>query len=146
MDPENGQTRENAVSWVAHFPVKSPDIKNGIFRNDRSAIEQLNYWKQVKINYTEGNPSVTITYREDEVFDIIKWVNDKQEWIAGISFLPNSDAKYDQMPYEEIDRETYEKLNSEFPTINWSKIYRYELEDMTNAAQELACTSGQCMV
>jgi len=25
MDPENGQTPETANTWVAHFPVKSPD-------------------------------------------------------------------------------------------------------------------------
>ena len=32
-------------------------------RHQLSAIEQCEYWLQNKTNYTEHNPSVTITYR-----------------------------------------------------------------------------------
>jgi ribonucleoside-diphosphate reductase alpha chain len=50
------------------------------------------------------------------------------------------------MPYVEATRETYERLAAEFPEIDFSKIYRYEEEDLTTAAQELACSSGQCEI
>jgi ribonucleoside-diphosphate reductase alpha chain len=50
------------------------------------------------------------------------------------------------MPYMEIDKKEYEKLVSEFPEIDFSKIYRYEEEDFTTAAQELACMAGNCDV
>ena len=76
MDPENGQKKENANTYVVHFPMKSPD--GAITRNTRTAMEQLKYWLQVKMNYTEHNPSVTITYKPDEVLDIIKWVWENQ--------------------------------------------------------------------
>jgi ribonucleoside-triphosphate reductase (thioredoxin) len=33
-----------------------------------------------------------------------------------------------------------------FPDIDFSKIYRYEEEDYTTAAQELACMAGNCDV
>ena len=144
MDPENGQTRETANTWVVHFPVKSPD--SAITRNDRTALEQCEYWLRNKENYTEHNPSVTITYKPDEVLDIIKWVWENQEKIGGMTFLPAYDASFDQMPYVEIDKKTYEKLNAEFPDIDFSKIYRYEEEDFTTAAQELACMAGNCDV
>ena len=61
-----------------------------------------------------------------------------------MSFLPYFDAKYDLMPYQEIDEEEYIRRKTEFPNIDFSKIYQYELEDFTTASQELACVSGIC--
>ncbi|MCA9971497.1 MAG: hypothetical protein KC425_14835 [Anaerolineales bacterium] len=144
MDPENGQTPENATTWVVHFPVKSPE--GAATRNDRTAVEQCTYWLQNKLNYTEHNPSVTITYQPNEVLDLIRWIWEHQDKIGGMAFLPAFDAQYDQMPYVEIDATTYTQLVAEFPDIDFSKIYRYEEEDLTNAAQELACLAGGCDV
>lgn len=142
IDPENGQTVDDADTWVVHFPMKSPD--GAVTRNDRTAIEQCDYWLQTKSNYTEHNPSVTITYRPNEVIDIIRWVWENQDKIGGMAFLPAFDAHYEQMPYVEIDQEEFERLSAEFPPIDFSKIYRYEAEDLTNAAQEVACSAGNC--
>jgi intein/homing endonuclease len=144
MDPENGQTPENANTWVIHFPVKAPE--GAVTRKDRSAIAQCEYWLQNKIYWTQHNPSCTITYRPDEVIDLMKWVWEHRDQIGGLSFLPAFDAKYDNMPYIEITKEGYERLASEFPEIDFSKIYRYEEEDLTSAAQELACSAGYCEV
>lgn len=144
MDPENGQTAETAITWVIHFPVKSPD--GAITRKERSAVAQCEYWLQNKIHWTEHNPSVTITYHPDEVLDVIKWVYEHRDLVGGMAFLPAFDASYSQMPYQEIDKDTYEKLNAAFPPIDFSKLYRYEEEDYTKAAQELACSSGACEV
>lgn len=144
MDPENGQTAENANTWVAHFPVKSPD--GAVTRKGRTAIEQCEYWLKSKIFWTEHNPSVTITYQPDEIIDLTKWVWEHRDLIGGMSFLPASDAKYAQMPYEEIDREAYEKLVEKFPKVDFSKLWRYEEEDYTKAAQELACVAGACEI
>jgi len=144
MDPENGQTVETANTWVAHFPVKSPD--GAITRKGRTAIEQCEYWLNSKIFWTEHNPSVTITYQPEEVIDLIKWVWEHRDLIGGMSFLPASDAKYAQMPYEEIDREEFERLSAKFPKVDFSKLWRYEEEDYTKAAQELACSAGACEI
>ncbi len=144
LDPENGQTVENATTWVAHFPVKSPE--GASTRNDRTAVQQCEYWLQNKVHYTEHNPSVTITYNENEVLDIIAWIWANQEKIGGMAFLPAFDAQYDQMPYMEISQEEYERKAAEFPEIDFSKIYRYEEKDLTTAAQELACMAGNCDV
>jgi ribonucleoside-diphosphate reductase alpha chain len=37
-------------------------------------------------------------------------------------------------------------LAAKFPKIDFSKITRYESEDLTKAAQELACMGGACEV
>jgi ribonucleoside-triphosphate reductase len=144
MDPENGQTPENANTWVIHFPVKAPE--GSVTRQDRSAIQQCEFWLQNKLYWTEHNPSCTITYRPDEVLDVMKWVWEHRDQIGGLSFLPAFDAKYDNMPYVEITREEYEQRAAVFPEIDFSKVYRYEEEDLTNAAQELACSSGYCEI
>ncbi|NJL06071.1 MAG: hypothetical protein HC911_14440, partial [Chloroflexaceae bacterium] len=144
MDPENGQSPENATTWVIHFPVKSPE--GSITRNDRAAVEQCEFWLQNKLYWTEHNPSVTITYRPHEMIDLMKWVWEHRDVIGGMAFLPAFDANYAQMPYMEISQAEYERLAAAFPPIDFSKIYRYEDKDLTNAAQELACMSGICEI
>ena len=142
MDPENGQSAEDAITWVIHFPMKSPD--SAITRNDVTAIQQCEFWLQNKLFWTEHNPSVTITYHPDEVLELMNWVWNHRNHIGGMSFLPASNANYAQMPYEEITNEEYEEKIAEFPDIDFSKIWLYESSDLTNAAQELACVSGSC--
>jgi ribonucleoside-diphosphate reductase alpha chain len=142
MDPENGQTREDANTWVIHFPVRSPE--GAITRKDRSAVAQCEYWLHNKLNWTEHNPSVTITYRPDEVIELAKWIWEHRDLIGGMAFLPAFDAHYAQLPYIEISQEEYEQRAASFPEIDFSKVFRYESTDLTNAAQELACLAGQC--
>ncbi len=144
MDPENGQTADTANTWVVHFPVKSPE--GAITRNERSAVEQCEFWLQNKLRWTEHNPSATITYHPNEVIDLMKWVWEHRDQIGGLSFLPAFDANYAQMPYMEIQREEYECLAAEFPEIDFAKLYYYEEDDLTTAAQELACLAGNCEI
>jgi ribonucleotide reductase class II len=144
MDPENGQTRDDANTWVIHFPMRSPD--GAITRKDLGAIEQCNYWLHNKVNWTEHNPSVTCVYKPDEIVDLTKWIWDHRDLIGGMAFLPSFDANYAQLPYIEITREEYERRIAEFPDIDFSKLWRYEATDLTSAAQELACLAGQCEV
>lgn len=144
MSPENGQTIENATTYVVHFPVKAPE--HAITRDSRPALMQCEYWLQTKLRWTEHNPSVTITYKPDEIIDIIKWVWEHQDVIGGMTFLPSYDSLFNQMPYEEIDEEEYNKLAAKFPNIDFSKLYYYEEKDLTTAAQELACLAGVCSI
>lgn len=142
MTPENGQDAATANTWVVPFPVASP--KNAIVRNDMSALNQCGYWKSVKTHWTEHNPSVTITYKHDEVDTLRNWVWNNRDILGGMSFLPYSDSNYQQMPYEEIDATTYDRLSAKFPAIDWSLLSKYEQYDMSTASQEMACVGGAC--
>jgi ribonucleoside-diphosphate reductase alpha chain len=142
MDPENGQTRDAANTWVVHFPMRAPE--GAITRKDRGVIEQCNYWLHNKVNWTDHNPSVTITYKPDEILELTSWIWEHRDLIGGMAFLPSFDANYAQLPYIEITREEYERRVAEFPEIDFSKLWRYEHTDLTTAAQELACLAGQC--
>jgi ribonucleoside-diphosphate reductase alpha chain len=144
LSPENGQSEETVTTYVIPFPIKSPE--GAILKKDMTAINQLDYWLQCKTNWTEHNPSCTIVYSPDELIDVMKWVWDHRDKIGGLSFLPRSDAAYNQMPYEEVSELEYNSMVESFPKIDFSKIYRYELQDMTTATQELACFAGICEV
>ena len=142
--PEVGQSMENAVTYVLEFPVKAPE--KSIFKNDQSAIDQLNYWKMVKENFTEHNPSVTISVGDDEWITVANWLYDNWDMIGGLSFLPRSNHVYRLAPYEEISKEQYEAMMGKFPEIDFAKIVTYEREDQTQGAKELACVAGVCEI
>ncbi len=142
--PEVGQNKETANTYVLEFPVKAP-VKS-VFKDDLTAIEQLEHWKLVKTNYTEHNPSVTISVGEDEWVETGSWVYKNWDIVGGLSFLPrsNANAVYKLAPYEEIDKKTYDEMIKNFKDIDFSKIVTYEREDETEGSKELACTSGVC--
>lgn len=140
--PEVGQTKEDAHTFVLEFPVKSP--KKSVFKDDMSALEQLEYWKMVKENYTEHNPSQTISIGENEWIEVAHWLYKNWDIIGGLSFLPRSDFVYRLAPYEIIDKDTYEKMLSRIENIDYSKLITYELQDETEMKRELACAGGTC--
>jgi len=142
--PEVGQNKDTANTYVFEFPVKAPE--NSIYKDDQSAIEQLEYWKMVKENYTEHNPSVTISIGDDEWVEVANWLYKNWDIIGGLSFLPRSNHVYKLAPYEEITRERYEEMKKNFPELDFSKIVLYEHDDQTQGAKELACSSGTCEV
>jgi hypothetical protein len=140
--PEVGQSMDTANTYVLEFPVKSPD--GAILRNDVSAIEQLEYWKMVKENYTEHNPSVTISVGEDEWIAVVHWIYQNWDMIGGLSFLPRNNSVYQLAPYEETDEERYLELVTKVAHIDFSQIVTYEIQDETEVKNELACFAGAC--
>ena len=140
--PEVGQLESSATSFVLEFPVAAPP--GSITRTDLNAIEQLEFWKQVKLNYTEHNPSVTISVAEDEWIGTAHWLYDNWNLLGGLSFLPVSNSVYELAPYEEISEEEYQTRVANFPSVDFSHIVVYEKEDTTMGAKEFACVAGQC--
>jgi hypothetical protein len=139
-----GQTRENATTYVVEFPVKSP--KGAICRNDITAIEQLEYWKNLKLNYTEHNPSATIYVGEEEWLEVGNWVYKNWDIVGGLSFLPRDNHVYTLAPYQEISKEEYEEVVKKFPKLDFSDLVIYEKVDQTEVKKELACAGGACEI
>ncbi|MFA6519980.1 MAG: ATP cone domain-containing protein [Candidatus Paceibacterota bacterium] len=142
---EVGQDVLTANTFVFEFPIKAPDSAK-TFKDSLSAIEQLEYWKMVKMHFTEHNPSVTISIGEDEWIEAGDWVFKNWEIIGGLSFLPRSNHVYKLAPYEAINEKRYLELKSKISDIDFSKIVFYEHEDKTQGAKELACVSGVCEI
>ena len=73
------------------------------------------------------------------------WVWEHFDEISGISFLPWDGGSYQQAPYEEINKETYEKALAAMPVVvNWEDFI--ETTDNVEGAQQLACVSGVCEI
>jgi len=142
--PEVGQTMEDATTYVLEFPIKAPE--GSIYRDDISAIDQLEHWKMVKKHYTEHNPSVTISIGEDEWIEVGNWLYQNWEIIGGLSFLPRSNHVYQLAPYEVIDEARYNEMIQRFADIDFSKIITYEKQDETEQKRELACAGGACEI
>ncbi len=142
--PEVGQSEGTASTYVIEFPVAAP--KHATFRKELTAAEQLDYWKKVKTNFTEHNPSVTISVADNEWLEVANWVYANWGMIGGLSFLPRDEHAYALAPYEEITEETYLERAKNFPDIDFAQILLYEREDETQGSKELACVSGVCEI
>lgn len=142
--PEVGQHVDSATTYVLEFPIKAPE--ESVLRNDMTAMEQLEYWRMVKENYTEHNPSVTISVGEGEWIEVANWLYHHWDMIGGLSFLPRADHVYTLAPYEEITKERYEQMVAKFPSVDFSQILLYEQDDDTQGAKELACVGGTCEI
>ena len=133
MKPEN--------TTVFYFPEKSPE--GAVYRNSRTAIEQLEHWMMFQRHWCEHKPSVTIYVKEHEWLDVGAWVYRHFDEVSGVSFLPYSDHSYQQAPFQAVTKEQYEELFAKTPEIDWSTFN--EVDDQTTGAQSLACVAGNCV-
>lgn len=140
--PEVGQTPDSATTYVLDFPAKSP--KGAMVRDDLSALELLEHWKNLKENFTEHNPSATIYVGDDEWIEVGNWVYQNWNIVGGLSFLPRNNHVYKLAPYEEIDRKSYKRLLKRMARVDFSKLPLYESQDNTQGAKEYACVAGGC--
>ena len=144
--PNEPEIRGNEPSpdiTVFSFPMAAP--KDAVYRNDMTAVQQLELWKTYAEYWCEHKPSVTISVKEEEWIPVGTWCWENFDYLSGVSFLPHSDHTYKQAPYQDISKKTYEKLIKKMPTdIGWQKLQDFEKQDMTKGSQELACTAGVC--
>lgn len=143
--PNEPDVMKPDATTVFSFPQKSPE--GAVTRNDMTAIEQLEMWLTYQRHWTEHKPSVTISVRDDEWLEVGAWVYRHFDEVSGISFLPHSDHTYQQAPYQECDKATYEDMLALMPdNIDWTKLSEFEAVDSTKGSQTLACVSGVCEI
>lgn len=132
-------------TWVFYFPQKSP--KGAITRHERTAIEQLEFWKMYQDHWCEHKPSATIYVKEDEWLDVGAWIYRNFDKVSGLSFLPNSEHIYKQAPYQDITKAEYDEWVKKLPKmVDWSKLVEYEDRDNTIGSQTMSCSSGVCEI
>ena len=130
---------------VFSFPIHAP--KNSVMRDDMTAIEQLELWKVYATHWCEHKPSITVYVHDDEWLEVGAWVYKHFDYMSGVSFLPHTNHSYRQAPYQEIDKETYDKLVKKLPkNVDWGKLSEIEHEDNTVGTQTLSCSAGECEI
>lgn len=133
------------TTTVFYFPIASPP--DAVTRDELTAIEHLNVWRVYKQHWTEHNPSVTISVREEEWIEVANWVYKNFDDVGGLSFLPFDGGNYKQAPYQAISEQDYLQAKADMPDhIDWTMLSAYEMEDTTTGSQTLSCTSANCEI
>lgn len=127
---------------VFAFPVASP--VGAVYRDERSAIDQLEHYLTFKKNWCEHNPSITVYVRDHEWMQVGAWVFDNFEEVGGVSFLPHSNHSYAQAPYQECSKAEYDAVVAQMPSVSWDELRTFETQDGTTNTRDLACSAGVC--
>lgn len=131
-------------TYVFSFPVEGPH--SGVYRDDRTAIQQLEHYLMYQKHWSEHNVSNTIYVKEDEWLEVGAWVFKNFDDLAGVSFLPHSNHSYKQAPYQECTEAEYRALLAVMPSFDWNALSEFEKDDATVNTKEYACTSGVCEI
>lgn len=135
----------NSQNVIFSFPVAAPE--NAICRTDKTALQQLKFWKIYATTWCEHKPSITVSIKEHEWLEVGAWLHDNFHYLSGIAFLNNDDHVYQQAPYTDINEQQYKEMLMTMPKdIDWTGLSTYEKEDNTVASQELACAGGVCEI
>lgn len=103
--------KENHTICVVDFPCQTPD--HATLAKNLTAIQQLEWVVKAQSIWADNNVSVTVYYRKEELPEIQEWMkNNYKNKVKSVSFLLHSDHGFNLAPYEEIDSDTYIKLQS----------------------------------
>lgn len=96
---------EKALTWVVEFPIKTSATRPS---SSESAVEQLTRYFILQNKWTDHNTSITVSFDESEVSQVIDTLLTMWDSYIGVSFLPKYTGAYPLMPYEEITKEEFE--------------------------------------
>lgn len=130
---------------VFSFPIDA-SFEGAVYRSDVGAIGQLELWKQYQLHWCEHKPSITVFYTDEEWFDVCSWIWNNWDIMSGVSLLPYDNGTYQQAPYQQITKEEYEELAAAMPSVDFTRLQEFEVEDATTGSQELACAGGSCEI
>lgn len=142
--PVEDDVSKPSTTDVFSFPVQGP--AGAVFRNDMTAVQQLEHYLMFKKHWCEHNPSITVYVRDSEWLAVGDWVYQNFDDVGGVSFLPHSDHSYRQAPYQEITALEYMEHKLKMPNFDWAGLEAFEKDDQTTSQQTLACSAGQCEI
>lgn len=133
----DGSEDKNTV--VVSFPCKFPE--GTVVAKDVTAIDQLNFVKELQANWSDNSVSCTVYYRKEELPAIKEWLKENYNHnTKTVSFLLHNEHGFDQAPYEEISKEKYEELAAKVKPITSVEVKEDDLLDSTE------CVTGACPI
>jgi ribonucleotide reductase class II len=137
------------VSWANLPGADAVDI------NGFSAMAQFDFYMQVQRHYTAHNTSATIEFREHEIeplADALHQAMEQGEGYISAALLARFDANatFPRLPFEPIDADTYERLQSEVierrVSIDFFEaLQRYDQGELKEAGPA-GCDSDKCLL
>jgi adenosylcobalamin-dependent ribonucleoside-triphosphate reductase len=133
----DGTTDTNTV--VVSFPSSFPT--GTVLAKDVTAIDQLNYVKELQTNWSDNAVSCTIYYKKEELDSIKRWLKKNYNHnVKSVSFLLHSEHGFDQAPLEEITKERYNELIGKCKPIESVEVKESDIQD------SFECVSGVCPI
>ena len=96
----------SADTYCFEIPVKEENFDKG--KSDITIWDQLEIAKDMQYYWADNSVSVTVTFKEEEIPDLVPALEKYQHHLKAVSFLKHEDHVYAQPPYEEITKEEYE--------------------------------------
>jgi ribonucleoside-diphosphate reductase alpha chain len=135
---------------VISVPQKAPE---GAILRTESPFQLLDRVKKVTQEWVRPghrsgsnshNVSATISLKPEDWELAGEWMWENRDYYNGLSVLPFSDHTYKQAPFEDCDKETFERMFKSLTNIDLTKVV--ELTDETDLSGELACAGGACEI
>jgi ribonucleoside-triphosphate reductase (thioredoxin) len=135
---------------VISIPQKAPE--GALYRTENVVdfLERVKRWNTewVRPGHIDGqnahNVSATVSIKEDEWEKVGEWMWENRETFNGLSVLPYFGGSYQQAPFEDTDKETYDRMFESLKNVDLTKII--EMTDETDLSGELACVGGSCEI
>lgn len=136
---KNFDGTEDKNTVVVSFPCTVPD--GTVLAKDLTAIQQLEYVKELQSNWSDNGVSVTVYYKKEELEEIKTWLKSNyNNNIKAVSFLLHIEHGFQQAPYQEITKEEYEEYVKLV-----SPITEVSVED-TDMLDSFECVGGYCPI
>lgn len=144
IEPETGQTWDDARTLVIAFPQKSAMRKT---RAEQTVKEQFDTYFRFQETYTAHNSSNTITVKDDEWEEVEQIIWDNWDDFIGVTFLPYDGGNYELAPYEECTEEEYEMLMEQMLPFNVELLTSIENSETEKDLENMAsCDTGICPI
>jgi ribonucleoside-diphosphate reductase alpha chain len=122
---------------IINFPVKEKEFTKSKF--DVSIWEQMAIVREMQYWWSDNSVSVTVTIREHEKEELARAIEFYAPYVKTLSFLPLTDHRYDQAPYQEVSEGALDDYIKTIKTL-----------DLSNTAESVKgskfCTNDSCEI
>ena len=145
------------TEWLVEIPVEVPWANlpgaDEIAIEHFSALAQFDFYMQVQQHYTAHNTSATLELREEEVeplaAKIHQTINQGNGYISA-ALLARFDAPFPRLPFEKIDKATFEQLQAQVKQRQktddfYQALSRYD-SGYSMVEGPAGCDSDKCML
>ena len=135
---------------ILSVPQKAPE---GAITRHETALDLLERVKKVSNDWIQPghgngnnthNVSATVTIKDGEWATVGEWMWNNRGIYNGLSVLPHDGGTYVQAPFEDCDKETYQRMLEMVKNVNLDLIT--ETTDETDLSGEIACGGGACEI
>jgi hypothetical protein len=153
------------TEWLVEVPIEVPwanlPVADAIDINRFSALAQFDFYMQIQQWYTTHNTSATIEFREHEIEAlgeaIYRAILADEGYISAalLARFDASDGTFPRLPFEPIDKDTYNRLIDEMMARRIAPSFEDALanRDVTalavgsdNLTGPIACDSDKCLM